>query len=474
MGIARSIQKRLFIGAVLIFLTTMIFDPWRLENTSGDTISARYWPVAILKFDTFKLNPFIGDLGGVAHAAINHDGDKIVRNGIAMAIFTVPFYWVADAFDWYGGIWDTERINHVSRLNAIFIGIASILLLYFLLMRLFDDERVALTSSAIFAFGTWNFSFGVQGLTSQATAVLIHFLILHCFLSLCRAEKARGHLIWTVALAILHGTLLGIRPQDILLALPMLLVFRVRRTLTAYTLVFLALALPIIWINVTYYGHASGYLGVLADDARRLGWGQWNVNFLPGFFTLLFSPNRGAILFFPFLLLTPWLTKASRPVSVWKYWKGVLKSAPDSFGPDSYLTLLSTGAALYFAMLCCYYLWHGGWAYGPRYLYDLEPYLWPAIALLVKDVLTWMKTKSRPRIRLLHAIALLFTLESIFVHALGHRNFDIYVWHYERGTEVTHAKAWNFDYTLLGETWKAGSNRYRWPSAADRLRNYGF
>ena len=46
-------------SVALLALTCIIaYDPTRMDNSSDDSISSRYWPVAILKHHTWKLNPF--------------------------------------------------------------------------------------------------------------------------------------------------------------------------------------------------------------------------------------------------------------------------------------------------------------------------------------------------------------------------------------------------------------------------------
>src|SRR5262249_50680956 len=159
-------------AAALIAICTIAYDYSRFENTSGDTISTRYWPVAILKYHTYTLNPFRTDLvqrdgQPVAYAAVFFpNGDWMPRVTWGMAAFTLPVYAVVDWIDLGGEVWTHNRISRVSRWNGVVMATLTVVLLYFLLCR-FVIPGVAFASSILFALGTWTWSMGAQGQTSQ-------------------------------------------------------------------------------------------------------------------------------------------------------------------------------------------------------------------------------------------------------------------------------------------------------------------
>jgi hypothetical protein len=140
--------------------------------------------------------------------------------------------------------------------------------------------------------------------------------------------------------------------------------------------------------------------------------------------------------------------------------------------PQGFSNSIFWGVLAYFVSVFGLDYWHSTWSYGPRYYYDLQPFLWPVFTLALGEL-----AKQREKRRILPAWALglfvLFNLQGLFVHALGHYNYDLYVWN-SRGGPVDNAKCWRFSDFMLTEVWKAGSNKHRWNDALERLKKYGF
>ena len=431
------------------------YGPGRMENSSGDTISTRYWPVAILEHHTLKLNPLKEKLGGIAYAAINMGDDLLPRNGWGTAVFSVPFYAMADLLDLGGSDWMPDRINRVSRWNAILIATASVIALFFLLVRIVSPE-IAMLSSAVFAFGTWNWSLAPQGLHSQTCAVLAHILSLHLLLSICSAPKGESPRLKAFFLGLIQALIWSLRPQDVLLIAPCALTLHRRRVLLPYAVAVLALILPLLATYKSMYGYYLGAYGVI--DAMA-GVATWQPNFLRGFFGMLFSPNRGAIVFFPLLLWVPYL------------WK---KLIPSSKIPKSFSDSIAMGSMLYFGVLCFLVYWHSTWSYGPRYLYDLLPYIWIPLTLMFKDALEWASAR-KPRLPApVIILCLICALEGVIVHGLGNYNYDLYVWNH-RMSPVGDEAAWDFRNWMMLDVWKADSEiSTRYPKGLERLKQYGF
>lgn len=457
----------------LVLFCLVIYGPGRFENTSGDNISARYWPVSILKYGTLTLDPFKRDLRGVAYAAIYRaDGTWVPRTNWGMLPLLVPVYAAADLLDVFGNEWTHDRISRVGRLTAITWAIASVVILYCFLLKIVS-QGPAFFSAALFATGTWHWSLGAQGPGLQIGAVFLSILNLHILWRLCgdRSRKAA----WSSAalLGALHAWMWSIRPQDLYLFAPVGVLLLERRVLMAYLLPFGAGVVATAEIYEAVYGHWLGFYNIvnLSADMKLYRWDP-----LPGAAGLLFSPNRGAIVFFPLLLVLPYLWYKLMPVpSLIGAMNRAITGTYDATVTrmQRFSLVLALGSATYFFSVSILDFWHGSWSYGSRYLYDLQPYVWAPITLALAD-LGRLLTRQRPLLApAILAAVLLLGLQGVVIHGLGHRNGDIYIWNL-RHSPVDDKATWDMNDWIVADTWKAGSNRDRWPSAIERLRQYGF
>jgi len=473
-------NKKLFtllLATILIIGSTIAYKPGALENTSGDTISNRYFPVSILKHQTYLLNPFKKDLKGVDFAAIfDSGGDWIPRSYWGMLVFTVPFYFFADIVNLGGKEWTHDRVSVVSRYNAIFLAVTAVVLLFQLLIK-FVSPMAAFGAAALFAFGGWNWSLGAQGLTNQTVGVLLVTIGMHWSWKLSNDKKATAWK-WGFFLGLLLGLLWAARSPDIFLLLPMLLQLRNPKQFFACigSTVLLVAPLTIIYINI--YGDPLGWQGLLA----RLSPGMpvYRLNFLPGLAGLLVSPNRGAIVFFPLLLLIPFFWWKLLPkVEFLRTVKTVLKFRIPKLGkkvergiPQAFSQVLALSCILYFASLCFLDWWHSTWSFGPRYLYNFQPCLWPAVALAIHSLINRTAHQQAKLPTWSYALLIIFAIQGIGVHWLGQRNFDIYVWNYKK--RFVEARAWHFNDFMLVDVWKVGPTEGRWPGALERLKSHGY
>ncbi|MCM2278541.1 MAG: hypothetical protein NDJ89_10750 [Oligoflexia bacterium] len=477
---ARKRRLVAILTGALVALSVLLYDPTRLENTSGDTISSRYWPVAILKHHTITLNPFKQELNGVAYAAVGIGENWYPRSFLGMAAFTVPFYAFVDLFT---EEWTHDHISRVSRANAIFLAVAATVLLFRFLLR-FASPVAAFLSTLAFAFGTWHWSLGAQGLSNQVASVLIMVLILPVFHALCAEERKKALERASVALGLLHGLLWVTRPQDIYLVFPMVLVFRSWAQRLRYGAAALAIVAPVTWLNVEIFGSWIGYGGALLR-ATLEHTGEsitiYRMNFPAGLAGLLVSPNRGAIVFLPLLFLVPLLWRRLLPaLGFGELFDAVLSLRIPKFAsrkleagmPSAFWRAIGIGLVFYFTTLCFLEFWHSTWSYGARYLYDLLPYAWLPLTLGFEDLLRWREKKKARFPYWIHITMIVLTLQGVLVHALGHRNFYIYVWNYPK--QATEERIWDLSDFMLSDVWAAGPSAERWRSALQRLKDYGF
>ena len=465
-------------------IALVAYDPTVLENTSGDTISNRYWPLAVMKHGEFRLNFAASDIHDVGFAAIFYEnGDMLPRADIGIAVFTFPFYFIADLINLGGSDWDAERINRVSRWNAIFLAVLALLLLYSLSLK-FVPAEAAFASSILFALGTYHWSLGAQGLSTQTATVLLYMVAMHIMWKVTNAKPQAS----VKGLAALLGVLCALgwatRPPALVLLVPCFVSLIGRRSMLHFLGGFAGIIVPVILYNLHFYhGYWFGWRGVMATLTSGSTQQFLLAGNLPyGLAGILFSPNRGAIVFLPILLLTPWLWRRFMPSTqirkglrdIWAFRVPMATGHKVNGIPPAFSRAMAAGAIAYLVGVARMDIWHGSWAYGPRYLYDIQPFIWPAVTIAIAKIIEDFRSKkARAAPRWITVLVIVFGLQGIAIHALGHFNYDLYVWNYKKG-EIDNADAWEFGDWILKDVWEAGPNRNRRPDALKRLKGFGY
>lgn len=470
--------KNLLAGLALAVICTVAYDPFRLENTSGDNISNRYWPVAILKYHTFYLTPFNEELRTVMYAAIYNGPVWYPRSDLGIIVTSLPFFWAADVFGWIDSEWTHDKINRISRWNGIFLATGATIGLFLLFLK-YASLPVSFLSALLFALTTWNWSLGAQGLSPQVAAVFFHVIGFHLLWLISQDKKKRHLIILGIALGLVHGLIWDIRPSDLYLWAPSFLIIWQSRLIIVYLCSFFAVTLPQIYFYIVYYGHWMGWRGYLSSMYQVKAYDPAKI--LEGFPGVLFSPNRGAIVFFPLLFLIPYFWYKFIPSLPIKSILGkalllklpTLKNSLILGIPESVGVVMALGSIAYFISLCCIPFWHCTWSYGVRYLYDFQAYLWIVVPFVLKEIWKWYKGKKLFLPRWALGLFIWCLIQGAGIHWLGHNNFDIYVWN-SKSDEDESIKAWRFDDLMIVDTWRAGSNANRWNNALERLLQYGF
>ena len=125
--------------------------------------------------------------------------------------------------------------------------------------------------------------------------------------------------------------------------------------------------------------------------------GVWSSNLLDGFCGTLFSPNRGLLVF------SPWVTVALATLAV--------PAVRQRLAAHSLICVLIVSLIPYLIMLSKYSVWWGGHCYGPRYWTDAIP----LFAILFAFGLDWMLTRSRALV----AMSAVTVVLSIGVQSIG-------------------------------------------------------
>jgi hypothetical protein len=237
----------------------------------------------------------------------------------------------------------------VEKLTASFLSALSVVYLYWALV-FFVPSGAAIVIAALYAFGSSSLSVLSQGLWPHTGINLIlmylaHFLLRHNA-PLTRTQEC----LFFLAL----GMLCGVRPTAIpfaaVFALAFVLLFGRPRAASLCTAA--VALLPVLLWNVVLFQHImGGYLHVknklvefqLSECFMRLK-------------LILFSYQRGLLVFNPFLVFMPWAYGALRGLT---RQKRVVLAAVGVCIISHYL-LCSTNPE-----------WHGGYIFGPRYMLDV-------------------------------------------------------------------------------------------------------
>lgn len=295
------------------------------------------------------------------------DGDLYSRKGLGMTLLAVPLIWLAN-------LWPVVGLVHAALLLNPLLTAWTGGLLFRTGRRLGWNHSTAVATALIFGLATlaWPYT---QTLFSDPLSGFGLFAAFYGILSYLQTARKRyllaGSLAWSIAylarvvnlatlpiyLVAVVAAILAAPPLEGRAALPRsrragdllaALLGNWRPLVTFLTPLALA-GLVSLWWNWARFGNVwdSGYVETERFDAT---W--WF-----GVAGLLVGPARGLVWYSPALLL-------AIPGGVW-FWR-------EARGSFYFVVALS---ALYIAIYGKWYMWHGGYSWGPRFIVPLMPFL---------------------------------------------------------------------------------------------------
>lgn len=246
-----------------------------------------------------------------------------------------------------------EILNHSLEAGkfvaATWMGIAA--LLVFLGFREKFGQSKALLFSLLFAFATPALSTGGRALWQQSGALLLNSAL---FFLLLRGKYDIRTMIWV---GLVCGLGVWVRPTTLLISGPIFLFFSLKRRLRAswILLSFLPLVASYLIFNQNLYGSLFPvYFSHHIDRVFRFE------TFGQGLAGILISPNRGLLIWSPFLFFSA---------------IGMLKIRGQKDSTLSWLFLSCIVAHLF--LISSFDMWWGGHSVGPRLLTEIVPFfLW--------------------------------------------------------------------------------------------------
>jgi len=345
-----------------------------------------------------------------AQGSFGLGGNVFSKKGLAISLLAVPLYWIGMNLSGVGFVQTAMLLNPI--ITAL---TGTIVFLYS--RQLGYSSRVSLWVALLFGLGTVAIVY-TKVFSSEPVSAIALLLAVY-FASRCHRERA---LINSSLAGLSLGLALATTAAN-LVAAPFLLLYlsRITNHVSRFTLhvsritnslrkhwrerwkplaLFLT-SFAIVCLLVGFYNYAR--FGDPLDSGRRFAKGEaFSTPLWLGLYGLLFSPYKSIFLYSPLLLASlvsfPLFLKRHRP-------EGWL------FG----LTVIA-----YLLLFAKWYMWWGGFAWGPRFLVPLTPLLAITLAPLIEGVLT---RESLPAKLALAALALLSTAVQVLGASV---NFVLY------------------------------------------------
>lgn len=320
--------------------------------------------------------------------------------------------------------------NLIAKLTASALTAASVVLVFLALAASFGNRRALLVALGL-GLGTnvWPLASGT--LWQLETVCLGMGIALYAWLRPPDALNARLVIMGGVGLALAASARVQATPMVAVLLVSLISRVGFRRALNAIVVVASAGAV-LMAFQWWWFGDVLGALPLL--QAQNLAGhgvtGTLNPRPWTGALGLLFSPNRGLLVFSPVVLvaIAGMLTTRRGPANLGSGW-------------------WTAAVLLQFAAYACYSMWWGGHTYGPRYLVDILIPLAPTAAV----GMGWVA--AAPWRRMAALTVLVF---SIVVAATGAYCFPHDRWNSDPDVDRHHDRIWDWGDLQIVRCWRKG------------------
>lgn len=386
----------------LVFLAVLIGHLYSSNTDLSDSVWSIHTAMSIVKQGNIDLDEYseIASETGLEYTLETVGGHTYTTYPIGASIVAVPFVFAADRLS--GPILGLDldeyiKHNHPQRLESFVASfvVALTAVLIYRIARLYLDKPRSLLVVFVFAFCTSAWSTASRALWQQGPSMLMLTISLYLIL----LARARPALIQFVGIPLAFSYV--IRPTNSL-SIAVLTVFvlvHYRRYFVRYLFWAMTIALPFILFNLSiYHFPLSNYYRSYQDFSAS--------TFLEALAGNLISPSRGLLVFSPVFLFSLWgiviRVRQQRPIDL--YLAGIL--------------------ALHWITISTWFMWWGGWSFGPRIFADMIPYLVYFLIPAIAEIPT-LKGTSRKAVT---TTLLGLTAISFFVHYRGANAHEVAEW----------------------------------------------
>jgi len=342
--------------ALLLFLLAIYLLTYSGEVHSSDGLSMLSVTESLVKRGDYDTNQILWM--GLQQGTFGRGGELYSRKGIGTSLVALPLAWLGLVVPFWGFVHTTLLLN-------LLVTALSGLLVFLYIRRLDYSFQVCLVVALLFGLGTmaWPYSkyFFSEPLTGLALLATAYLLLRF------KETKATGDLALAgTSLGLAIATRLATAAIAPLFLLPLLAYSlpdrasyrRLLSLLAAFLIPLLMWGLLLGGYNYLRFGNflTTGYL---PQESFR-------TPLLTGLAGLLISPGRGLFLYCPiFLAILP-----AFPIFLRRH----------RFEGPFLLSLVT----LYTLLYSKWFMWHGGFAWGPRFLVPIIPFLAISLAPLVE------------------------------------------------------------------------------------------
>jgi hypothetical protein len=424
----------LLLGLVLVVVYLMNGR----ELGTDDTASASLLPLCILRGDGIYFdNRILGNvrLDRELPPFLTMSHRRVVTlYPIAPALVVVPLVAPQVAvLDLVRPGWDRDRWLGVTgstlmtkRSMAVVVALAGVVLHRLLLVLGVGRAAVPAVLAAFLGSDLWTvgsqapWQHGPAALSLVAAIALLH-----------PQPVGRWRLILAGAFTAL---LVACRLMDVVFAVAIVawLAWTNRRGLFWFLPAPIVLGAALLGYNLWFFDSVLGGQARLEQLHRKIHGvsGAWSGNFVDGLLGTLISPNRGLLVF------SPWIGVALLTLAV--------PNVRRRLATHSLICFLLASLIPYLIILSKYSVWWGGHCFGPRYWTDVIP----LFAILFAYGLDWMLTRSR----ILVVISALTVVFSIAVQVIGAFCYPS-SWNFEpRNVDLHHERLWDWRDTELSRS----------------------
>jgi hypothetical protein len=384
--------------------------------TTMDNLASRNLPGVLLKthsFDLSKLPEFRKNV--TPYSAIKIKNEVLSTFPLGTPLLAVPYFFVARRLS---GIAHKQYLYLWEKHFAAILVVASVCLFFAGLRRAFG-ERAAIGASICMALATTVFSCAGQAMWSFTGELF--FICVALYFILTGENRS-----WRNAAAgFCMGFALLCRPTAVVPALVLAVVIFMsnKRTAAVFVAALGIAATAVAFFHQLIYGTPVGGYGLMNSQS-----GFWDARFLEGLAGVLFSPSRGWILYYPYLLLIPLFLHSYRRDRRLLHW---------SLAAATVLFVNTVLAALYAK-------WWGGYSLGPRLFTEASPF----IAILTVPI--WRRWKTFGWKSYAFAVLLMF---SMMTQILGAYNESAFRWNNAMDVDTNPRAVWSWQDSQLGATW---------------------
>jgi hypothetical protein len=440
-------KHRLISTSFLLFATVLaVYLANGRVIGAGDTLPARYLPFSLLREQNFDLDEFPGLYGDDARRAFplldglpyylrSRHGHVVSSYSPWPSVLALPIY----ALPVLAGVPVESWAPGLEKVSAAAIAALSVVLLFWALRGLIS-RRWALGIAGIYAFGTSTWSVSSQALWQHGPSQLFLALLLVCLVKGMTDERFLAYAGFAVSAATI------MRATDVFVGLPVAAYVLYSRPHLRLRFVLFALPplLGLLLYNVAYFGSLTGGTG----NTNAPVWAMFvQVPWSEGLVGTLLSPGRGLFVYSPVLLF-------ALGGLVWVGLRG-----------PALLKSLAAGLVIGVLVVAKWFLWWGGYSWGPRLLADTAP----LFCFFLYPVTCWLD-----RHRIMRAAFVVLAVASIGAHGIGAFLYDR---RWESAVDLAHSEAalWSWRQAPLlfyaRETpvlrWALGSAIGRLPTSTD-------